>query len=394
MRSVGRICVGRGRPERKCGIFFCACGARPECWKGRIGSAARRLVHVQHALRCALPPARGERGDLSVVEGWPRHHLCRIPAACGALCPCAVGQRRRTRRPGRPAGEEVARGAGRLCRLRGGRGGVPAAQHRLYAGRGGLFRHRCGRQAADLRRRGVRGPRTGGGKSGGGPADARCRRHRHACRSRPRPARNLRARRARAGRPRRLPLHLRHHRALQGRHAHAGQPSFQRRGAGGCLALHRRGRSAARTADLPHARPVRGHQRHPAGRRVDDLPARPRHGRPGGGHAARHLDDGRAHLLHPPAGRPAPGPGADRPYAAVRVRLGAAAGRDPPRLRGAHGQEDPRTLRHDRNQHEHLQPYNGERRAGTWACRCRGELRIVDAETGARWRGARSASSR
>ena len=46
----------------------------------------------------------------------------------------------------------------------------------------------------------------------------------------------------------------------------------------------------------------------------------------------------------------------DRAYAAVRLRLGAAAGRNPCAVRGAHRPPHPGTLRHDRNQHEHLEP--------------------------------------
>ena len=47
---------------------------------------------------------------------------------------------------------------------------------------------------------------------------------------------------------------------------------------------------------------------------------------------------------------------ATQPHAAVHLRLGAAARRDPSRMVGAHRPRHARTLRHDRNQHEHLEP--------------------------------------
>ena len=43
------------------------------------------------------------------------------------------------------------------------------------------------------------------------------------------------------------------------------------------------------------------------------------------------------------------------PHAAVRFRLGAAARRHPSRMDGAHRPRRAGALRHDRNQHEHLQ---------------------------------------
>ena len=73
---------------------------------------------------------------------------------------------------------------------------------------------------------------------------------------------------AQQGRPRGLPLHLGHHRPVQGRHAQPRQPRLQRGGPARCLALHRRRPAAARAADLPHPRPVRRHQHHADGRRL------------------------------------------------------------------------------------------------------------------------------
>ena len=46
----------------------------------------------------------------------------------------------------------------------------------------------------------------------------------------------------------------------------------------------------------------------------------------------------------------------DEAHAAVHFGLGAAARRHPPRMGRAHRSCRARTLRHDRNQHEHLQP--------------------------------------
>ena len=48
-----------------------------------------------------------------------------------------------------------------------------------------------------------------------------------------------------------------------------------------------------------------------------------------------------------------------REHAPVRLRLRAAAGRDPRGVRGAHRPPHPRALRHDRDRHAHLQPARG-----------------------------------
>ena len=48
--------------------------------------------------------------------------------------------------------------------------------------------------------------------------------------------------------------------------------------------------------------------------------------------------------------------GGDGAHAALRLRLGPAARRDPPRVEGPHRPRHPRALRHDRDQHEHLEP--------------------------------------
>ena len=72
--------------------------------------------------------------------------------------------------------------------------------------------------------------------------------------------------------------------------------------------------------------------------------------------AARHRADGRADLLHAPAAEPGADQGGDKAYAAVRFGLGAAARRNPSRMVRAHRPRHARALRHDRDQHEHLEP--------------------------------------
>ena len=103
-------------------------------------------------------------------------------------------------------------------------------------------------------------------------------------------------------------------------------------------------------------------------------------------------DDGRADLLHRACW---PSRGSTREagaqHAAVRLRLGAAAGRDPPRVRGAHRPRHPRALRHERDHHDHLQPLRRRpRRRHGRASRCRASsCAIADAETGAACRERR-----
>ena len=84
----------------------------------------------------------------------------------------------------------------------------------------------------------------------------------------------------RGRRPRRHPLHQRHHRPQQGRHAHARQPAQQRRGAQDLLGLAARRRADPRIAHLPRARPVRGHPRRADQRQQDvlDVEVRPQAG--------------------------------------------------------------------------------------------------------------------
>ena len=126
--------------------------------------------------------------------------------------------------------------------------------------------------------------------------------------------------------------------------------------AGRLLALHRQGRADPRAADLSHPRPVRGQQRHAVRARVDDLPAEIRSGSDHQADGARHRADGRADVLHAAAAKPGADQRVDAAHAAVRFRLGAAARRYPSRMVCAHRPRRARALRHDRDQHEHLQP--------------------------------------
>ena len=172
----------------------------------------------------------------------------------------------------------------------------------------------------------------------------------------------LRGSSAGARRPRRHPLHFRHHGSLQGRDADARQPALERADAPRRLALHAGRRAAARAADLPYARPVRRDPHdHGRGRR-DAVPAAlRRQGR--GGPAASGLDhDGRADPLRSPARRTGAGRGGAR-YPALHLGLGAAPARDARGLHATHRPRDPRTLRHDRDEHEHLELIRGAARA-------------------------------
>ena len=166
----------------------------------------------------------------------------------------------------------------------------------------------------------------------------------------------IRHRRPRQRRSRRHPLHLGHHGPLQGRDADARQSRVEFALAGRLLALHRQGRADPRAADLSHPRPVRGEQRHAVRARLDDLPAEARSRADHQADGARHRADGRADVLHAAAAKPGADQGIDQAHAAVHFGLGAAARRHPSRMVCAHRPRRARALRHDRNQHEHLQP--------------------------------------
>ena len=102
---------------------------------------------------------------------------------------------------------------------------------------------RCSSAGPSSRRRWELWPRSSGvphvltlgEHSDGSLWDAGPGRHRRRCR-----------RAAQQGRPRGLPLHLGHHRPVQGCHAQPRQPRLQRRGLARYLALHRRRPAAAR----------------------------------------------------------------------------------------------------------------------------------------------------
>src|SRR5262249_12886635 len=108
--------------------------------------------------------------------------------------------------------------------------------------------------------------------------------------------------------------------------------------------------------DLYTPRPFGGQQRCAFCAAIDDLPAEIRSGGDHQADGARHCLDGRADLLHPPVAESGTEQGHDGAYAAVHLGLGAAARRNPSRMGGAHRTCRARTLRHDRNQHEHLEP--------------------------------------
>ena len=66
--------------------------------------------------------------------------------------------------------------------------------------------------------------------------------------------------------------------------------------------------------------------------------------------------DGRADLLHAPPVAAGLHPRAGGAHAPVRLGLGSALGRDPQGVQRPHRSRHSRALRHDRDQHEHLQP--------------------------------------
>jgi malonyl-CoA/methylmalonyl-CoA synthetase len=72
--------------------------------------------------------------------------------------------------------------------------------------------------------------------------------------------------------------------------------------------------------------------------------------------APRHRADGRADFLHAYPAVAEPDERDLQPHAAVHLRLRAAAGRYASRMVRAHRPRRARALRHDRNQHEHVEP--------------------------------------
>ena len=160
-------------------------------------------------------------------------------------------------------------------------------------------------------------------------------------------------------RPRGDPLHVRHDRPLQGRHADARQPRVERADADAtCRGSSRpttcsstRCRSTTRTgcswrptspscpmrldAVLPQVRRRRGHAADAARDRV-----------------MMGVPTFYTRLLKHPGLTER----CDRAYAAVHLRLGAAAGRDASRMARQDRPRHPRTLRHDRDGDEHVEP--------------------------------------
>jgi malonyl-CoA/methylmalonyl-CoA synthetase len=70
----------------------------------------------------------------------------------------------------------------------------------------------------------------------------------------------------------------------------------------------------------------------------------------------RNGDDGRADLLCAAGPASRPDAGGDRRDAALRIRFGAAARGDAPAFQREDRPRHPRTLRHDRDEHEHVEP--------------------------------------
>ena len=123
----------------------------------------------------------------------------------------------------------------------------------------GLLPRRC-RAPAGGCAAGIRGRRRGAVQAPRHRRSSHARRRggRHPGRGEPVDAGALRHRRARARRPRRTTLHLRHHRQAQGRDAHPRQPVLERAGAARGLGLSPRRRAPPHAPPLPHPRAVRG----------------------------------------------------------------------------------------------------------------------------------------
>ena len=155
-------------------------------------------------------------------------------------------------------------------RLPAGRRGLRAAEHRLHPGGAGLFHHRRRAAGGDLRSRGrgrARADRLG---CAGRALHARGERRRAADRRGRGAALGPGGGAARRRGPCGDPLHLRHHRAVQGRDAEPRQPVVERRDAALALGLPARRRADPRAAALPHARAVRGAEPDADERRAGD----------------------------------------------------------------------------------------------------------------------------
>ena len=107
---------------------------------------------------------------------------------------------------------------------------------------------------------------------------------------------------------------------------------------------------------IPCPRSVRRQPLRPAQRLGDVLRAEVRRQTGAAVAAASHRVHGRADLLCAPAGEPGFDRDSCRKHAPVRLRFGAAAEGNLRRIQRAHRPHHPRTLRHDRGRHVHLQP--------------------------------------
>ena len=263
------------------------------------------------------------------------------------------------------------------------RRGFPASQYGIYAGRDRIFPRRCA--AACLRLRSGRrdealpvatrpaphvetlgAPANGSLSSARGaePLIRRCP--------------------ARARRPGGDFLHVRHYGTLQRSDADPWQPGLECADAGGVWRF---------TGDdvLLHALPI--YHTHGlfvatnvvlfAGG-IDDLPAEIRSGTDLRFLPQATSNDGRADLLHAAAAGSAPHARGDGAYASVHLGLGAAAGRNTPRMAGRTGHAILERYGMTETNMNTSNPYDGERIAGTVGCRCRGSsVRIADPATGA-----------
>ena len=136
------------------------------------------------------------------------------------------------------------------------------------------------------------------------------------------------------------------------------QPRLQRRDAGRGLALHRRRRAASTPcrSSTPTACSSPPTSRCSPAARMIFLP-RSTPTQILAPAAARHRDDGRADLLYPPARSIPASPARRRPHMRLFTSGSAPLLAETHRaLAGAHRPRHPRALRHDRDQHEHLQP--------------------------------------
>ena len=155
------------------------------------------------------------------------------------------------------------------------------------------------------------------------------------------------------------------------------------------MAHHRRRHPVARAADFPCPRAVRRAQYRRC-RRARKILWLPKFDHDAGDApaAAGDADDGRADVLYAAAVGARVRPRDLPQHAAVRVGLGAAAGRDARRVQGAHRPCHPRALRHDRDRHDHVEPLCAGRPARRYRRLC--AARRIGAHRRARGQGPRA----